>query len=112
MFTFIKNDMLLHSWKSEFETDKKNSIIAQQIINTIHRAEEDVVKQVLQQLLLRDVTLDDYKKVTRVFREGINDKYHLTYDGYCLGEIEMNFNPDTINRYCVRFTPKEFVLVG
>ena len=97
--------MLLDTWKSEFEMDKEFASFSRQIISSIHKAEEDVIKQVLKELLKRNPTFDDAKKVTRVFREGLYDKYTLAYDGSPLGIVEMNFSGIVPHRYCVNFTP-------
>lgn len=67
--------------------------------------EEMVIKQVLKQLLKRDITLEDAKKVTRVFFYNDTEKYTLAYDGMALGTIVYRNCPEY---HCsVRFYPNE-----
>lgn len=98
--------VIMNRYNAEFEMAEKHSLVIREFLHTALRAEEEVVKSVLAQLLEREITLEDYKKVTRVFREGITEKYNLTYDGINLGIVEKNFSPNLVNRYCICFTPK------
>jgi hypothetical protein len=68
-------------------------------------AEEELIKTVLKEVLRKDPTEEDAKHVSRVFRSGVHDKYSLVFHNVTLGIVEMNFSPNIVNRYIIRFTP-------
>lgn len=57
--------------------------------------EEKIIKETLKSLLKREPTLDDYKKCTKVFKEGEVDKYHLLYENVVIGSMHYSVSKIT-----------------
>jgi hypothetical protein len=78
-------------------------------VNCFQRAvidcEESVIKAVIKEWLKRDIELEDYKKITRVFTCNDWDKYTLVYDMIPLGYVRYEFS---FERVSVRFVPFRF----
>jgi hypothetical protein len=87
------------------EEIKEHEDILHTTILEMKKNEEMVIKQVLKQLLKRDLTLEDFKKVTRVFICNVTEKYTLAYDGEPLGTIKYHNCPEY--HYSVKFYPNE-----
>lgn len=87
------------------EEMEKHEDIIQMIMQEINKNEETLIKQVLKQLLKRDATLEDFKKVNRVFFGPQTEKYTLAYEGVELGTVEYQNCPT--NHFTVRFYPNE-----
>lgn len=72
-------------------------------MQSFQEAEEQVLKNVLRQLLRRESTNEDARRVTRVFKCSELDRYDLMFDDVLIGRVRYNFGP--INRVSVIFTP-------
>lgn len=102
-------------WNSEMNLQVDEFFIASQVVKLAADAEESVIREVLKQLLKRTATIEDFKKVTRVFGPDSNryfpsDFYTLVFDGIALGIVrrEYSLNENSIGpNYSVRFTPSE-----
>lgn len=71
------------------------------------KCEEDVLKNVLQQILKREPELEDAKRLTRGFIHGKNDGYLLSFDGFSIGEIKYTY-PDYLTKntgFKIEFIP-------
>jgi hypothetical protein len=85
------------------------STVYKEMIN----CEEKVVFQVLEELLKRKPTIDDFKMVTRVFKPGVSDWYHLFYKDINLGIVELpyfkpNLRTNSISqKFTVTFKPNQ-----
>lgn len=60
------------------------------IMGAAIKAEEGVVNEVLKQIGV-EPGIEAYKKITRLFRQGINHQYTLAYDGTTLGTMHLNY---------------------
>jgi uncharacterized lipoprotein YddW (UPF0748 family) len=82
----------------------------QEIMQQAIQLEQKVIIQVLTQLLEREPTKEDFKKVTRFFLKDENNFYYLAYENKKLGTIKRNF-PDhnsKDSKYTVDFIPLEY----
>jgi hypothetical protein len=71
--------------------------IKKSVILNIYKAEEDCIKEVLRQLLKRDLTIEDAKLCNRGFDDTKPNQYQLAYDGVPLGVIKYNYPNISIN---------------
>lgn len=67
--------------------------------------EERVVNQVLQSLLGRTATIEDYKKCNRLQIMGEPDWYDLAYEGRLLGRIHKYYPESPDFNFKITFTP-------
>lgn len=65
-------------------------------------SEEIVIRQVLFNLLQREITEEDFKKCSKFYRHGFPNIYCLCYNKIALGNIEINKLEDHTT---VSFTP-------
>lgn len=81
----------------EFETPPVDIIS-----NKVKEAEEKCVKMVLYNYLQREPLLNDFTRVTRIFRNESSEQYQLAFDSVILGYIKMRFQDDS---FYVDFIP-------
>jgi hypothetical protein len=77
-----------------------------QITKNFVEAEENVIKEVLQQILKREPTLEDAKDLCKFQQEGEFDKYYLAYKNLKLGTVFRNTNIEG-GKMGVEFVPFE-----
>jgi hypothetical protein len=100
--------------KSYMQIDKKYQLDAEVDMNDVpfpssfhqcwKRMEEKLIKEVLKQLLKRDLVIDDAKRVTRMFKDGMFDKYTLAVDNVPIGQVFYEFFGQRVS---IRFEPLE-----
>lgn len=88
-----------------FHDDNQNFL--NNILQSYRDAEEKVLKDVLKNLLKREPSIDDAKKLVRVFENGVHDWYHLGYEGVELGIVKYNYYSPVSNSAGVEFVPNE-----
>ena len=66
------------------------------------KCEEDCIIKVLTKFLGREPIIDDFKRVCRIFNDGVYDKYVLGYDYKNLGTIQYLYEGNTFE---VNFIP-------
>lgn len=75
------------------------------VIESYRSMEDDLIKQVLRQLLKREPTVEDFKKLTRAGYDGRPGVTKLFYEGFPLGTIEDQFDYGCIGKSKLVFTP-------
>lgn len=73
--------------------DKVTLPLCDTLYNESRKLEEKVVKQVLEQLLNRPVTLDDAKDCSMIFHQDFRDRYILKHLDKQLGMIIRKYDP-------------------
>lgn len=84
----------------------RSSVIISALTDMIAKAEENVIKEVLRQILKREPTLEDAKDLHRFQKEGEFDKYYLAYKNLKLGTVYFNMNIEG-GKMGVEFVPFE-----
>lgn len=82
-------------------TNEINTIITYEIL----KAEEMLLRNVLTQLLKREIFPDDFKKLQKFKQENEFDKYYLAYDNLKLGTV---FYKNINMKFIVEFVPFDF----
>jgi Na+-translocating ferredoxin:NAD+ oxidoreductase RnfG subunit len=77
-----------------------------QITNEFAKAENNVIKEVLRQIVKREPTLEDAKDLQRFQKEGEVNKYYLAYKNLKLGTVYLNTNIES-GKMGVEFVPFE-----
>ena len=83
-----------------------SSEITSKILSDFQGMEEECIKNVLRQLLLREPVLEDAKDLTKWQEEGEFNKYYLSYKGKKLGTVIRDF-AIVNNQIGVKFIPFE-----
>ena len=83
-----------------------SSEITSKILSDFQGMEEECIKNVLRQLLLREPVLEDAKDLIKWQEEGEFSKYYLSYKGKKLGTVIRDF-AIVNNQIGVRFIPFE-----
>lgn len=79
----------------DFDATKFDNTLTM-LTNKMVQAEESVLKNILQVMLEREPTIEDFKLLERRFTEGVFDSYDLYYKGERLGLMMYNY-PDPIS---------------
>lgn len=68
--------------------DETVTSMIDEVIGRMKEAEENVLRDVMRQLLKREPVVDDWKALTRIFRQGQHEEYALEYKGVHLGMVK------------------------
>lgn len=75
----------------------------------ILKLEADLITQVLETLLKRKPTIEDFKLTSKVYYYKEKDRYHLVYSNIVLGVVEMPMHEVTMDlEYTSHFTVFKF----
>lgn len=69
------------------ELNKLQRELANKILRIQLKAEENLLKELIATILKRPATLEDAKRVTLLYVQGVQDSYRFAFDGIILGTI-------------------------
>jgi hypothetical protein len=75
--------------------------LSQKYYNAFIETKEKVITQVLTNILKREPTVDDFKKVTIVIKENAFCYEYLVYDNFKIGTLKIGYSDKNMIKSCI-----------